>query len=95
MEATAESKLVDTRGNMMLRAAGRYRMNVGDPNEGGESNRQARESDMPVVVVIPGKVKPGGAKGHYYRESFKEYKLNRIGSNESSESWSRGTGRAV
>jgi hypothetical protein len=42
-------------------------MNVGDPNEGGKSNRQARESDMPVVVKIIGKVKPEGAKGHYYR----------------------------
>lgn len=26
-----------------------------------------RESDMSVVVKIPGEVKPGGAKGHYYK----------------------------
>lgn len=51
----------------MLRAIRRKRMNVGDPNEGGESNRQARESDMPVVVKIVGKVKPEGAKGHCYK----------------------------
>jgi len=25
-----------------------------------------RESDMPVLVKIPGKVKTGVAKGHYY-----------------------------
>ena len=56
-------------------------MNVGDPNEGGKSDRQARESDMPVVVKITGKVKPEGAKGHCYRECFKEYKLNRIDRN--------------
>jgi hypothetical protein len=27
----------------------------------------ARESEMPILVKIPGKVKPGGAKGHYFR----------------------------
>jgi len=40
-------------------------MNVGDPNDVGPSNQQARESDMPVVVMTPGKVKAGIAKGHY------------------------------
>jgi RNA-directed DNA polymerase len=30
-----------------------------------------RESDMPIVVKITGKVKPEGAKGHYYKEFFK------------------------
>ena len=28
---------------------------------------QARESDMPVVVKKPEKVKAGGAKGHYFK----------------------------
>ena len=41
-------------------------MNVGDPSD-AVSPPQARESDMPVVVKIPGKVKAGGAKGHYYK----------------------------
>ena len=44
-------------------------MNVGDPNDRGKS-AEARESDMPVVVKIPEKVKAGGAKGHYYRSNF-------------------------
>jgi RNA-directed DNA polymerase len=30
-----------------------------------------RESDMPIVVKITGKVKPEGAKGHYYKMFFK------------------------
>jgi hypothetical protein len=30
-----------------------------------------RESDVPIVVKITGKVKPEGAKGHYYKEFFK------------------------
>ena len=46
-------------------------MNVGDPND-TVSPPQARESDMPVVVKIPEKVKAGGAKGHYYKLCFKE-----------------------
>ena len=29
-----------------------------------------RESDMPIVVKIAGKVKPEGAKGHYYKSVF-------------------------
>ena len=41
-------------------------MNVGDPNGAGESTRRPRESEMPVVVKITGKVKAEGAKGHYY-----------------------------
>lgn len=40
-------------------------MNVGDPTEYRETAVLLRESDMPVVVMIPGKVKTGGAKGHY------------------------------
>ena len=47
-------------------------MNVGDPNETGIVHLLPRESDMPVVVKIPEKVKAGGAKGHYYKRSFKE-----------------------
>jgi hypothetical protein len=38
---------------------------------------------MPVVVKIPEKVKAGGAKGHYYKCSFKEYRPDKIDSNES------------
>ena len=41
-------------------------MNVGGPNA-AVSRPQARESDMPVVVRIPEKVKAGGAKGHCYK----------------------------
>ena len=41
-------------------------MNVGGPND-TDCLPQARESDMPVVVRIPEKVKAGGAKGHYYK----------------------------
>jgi hypothetical protein len=41
-------------------------MNVGDPND-AISPSQARESDMPVVMMIPEKVKAGGVKGHYYK----------------------------
>jgi hypothetical protein len=41
-------------------------MNVGDPNGICKVGIWARESDMPVVVKIPEKVKAGGAKGHYY-----------------------------
>lgn len=50
---------------------------------------------MPVVVMIPEKVKAGGAKGHYYKDCFKEYRPDRIDRNESGKSWSRGTGRVV
>ena len=39
-------------------------MNVGDPN-GFVVSKVSRESDMPVVVLIPEKVKAGVAKGHY------------------------------
>lgn len=55
-------------------------MNVGYPNETGLVCLLSRESEMPVVVMITGKVKPEGAKGHYYKQSFKEWKLNGIGS---------------
>ena len=41
-------------------------MNVGDPNVIMEKKTiKSRESEMPVVVKIPEKVKAGGAKGHY------------------------------
>jgi len=47
-------------------------MNVGDPNMTGDVHLLMRESDMPVVVKIAEKVKAAGAKGHYYKRSFKE-----------------------
>ena len=47
-------------------------MNVGDPNMTGNVHLLMRESDMPVVVMIAEKVKAEGAKGHYYKGSFKE-----------------------
>jgi hypothetical protein len=47
-------------------------MNVGDPNMTGRVHLLMRESDMPVVVKIAEKVKAEGAKGHYYKQSFKE-----------------------
>ena len=40
-------------------------MNVGDPNGCCLAGSMPRESDMPIVVKKPGKVKTGGAKGHY------------------------------
>ena len=58
-------------------------MNVGDPSGTGLVGLLMRESDMPVVVMKSGKVKAEGAKGHYYKQSFKEWKLNGIGSHES------------
>lgn len=45
-------------------------MNVGYPNRTTQDGLLLRESDMPIVVKIPEKVKAGGAKGHYYRRSF-------------------------
>ena len=45
-------------------------MNVGDPNRADSDHLLLRESDMPVVVKIPGKVKTGGAKGHYCNQIF-------------------------
>ena len=45
-------------------------MNVGDPTMADQGHLLLRESDMPVVVKIPGKVKTGGAKGHYCNEIF-------------------------
>ena len=47
-------------------------MNVGYPNMTGSVHLLMRESDMPVVVMIAEKVKAEGAKGHYYKRSFKE-----------------------
>jgi hypothetical protein len=41
-------------------------MNVGCPNDVAVGP-QARESEMPILVKIPEKVKAGGAKGHYYK----------------------------
>ena len=40
-------------------------MNVGDPNRAALVQLPLRESEMPIVVLIVGKVKPEGAKGHY------------------------------
>jgi hypothetical protein len=42
-------------------------MNVGGPNGTVVVELLPRVSDMPVVVVITGKVKAEGAKGHYYK----------------------------
>lgn len=67
VEATATCKPAGTRSKMMLRAVRRERMNAGDPNGTGEVRLLLRESDMPIVVKIAGKVKPEGAKGHYYK----------------------------
>lgn len=41
-------------------------MNVGDPNGMRKSAHSPRESEMPIVVKKPEKVKAGRAKGHYY-----------------------------
>jgi hypothetical protein len=41
-------------------------MNVGGPNGIWGSTYSPRESEMPIVVKKPGKVKTGRAKGHYY-----------------------------
>jgi hypothetical protein len=40
-------------------------MNVGDPNGICKVSILPRESEMPVVVKIPEKVKAGVAKEHY------------------------------
>lgn len=47
-------------------------MNVGDPNIGEVTTNRMRESDMPVVVMITGKVKTGVAKGHYCKTNFSD-----------------------
>jgi len=47
-------------------------MNVGGPNGTGLVGLLLRVSDMLVVVMKSGKVKAEGAKGHYYKQSFKE-----------------------
>jgi len=51
-------------------------MNVGDPNRLRSLRGGRRESEMPIVVMITGKLKPAGAKGHYYTERFYELNLN-------------------
>jgi hypothetical protein len=43
---------------------------------------------MSIVVLIAGKVKPAGAKGHYYTHRFYEYNLNRIDEYTSRKCWS-------
>ena len=58
-------------------------MNVGDPNGTDKVQLLPRESDMPVVVKIPEKVKAGGAKGHHCKGAFKEGQPNKIDCNES------------
>lgn len=45
-------------------------MNVGDPNRTESDQLLLRESDMPIVVLISGKVKTGVAKGHYCNQIF-------------------------
>lgn len=45
-------------------------MNAGDPNRTASDLLLLRESDMLVVVMIPGKVKAGVAKGHYCKSNF-------------------------
>jgi hypothetical protein len=44
-------------------------MNVGDPTS-SEDHLLLRESDVSIVVQIPGKVKAGVAKGHYCKSNF-------------------------
>ena len=57
----------------MLRVGRRQRTNVGGPN-GVEVPPQTRESEMPIVVLNPEKVKAGGAKGHYYKQRLQNEK---------------------
>jgi hypothetical protein len=45
-------------------------MNGGDPNRADIDHLLLRKSDMLLVVQIPGKVKTGGAKGHYCKSNF-------------------------
>jgi hypothetical protein len=66
LEEAASNKAGAARGNMMLRADRRQRMNVGDPN-GAQVQAQTRESEAPILVKIPEKVKAGGAKGRRYK----------------------------
>lgn len=76
-------------------------MNVGDPNDAGKSVRQARESDMPIVVKTPGKVKAGRAKGHYYKGVSKnveqteltEMEQERVGADGQGELFKRRRGQ--
>jgi hypothetical protein len=57
-------------------------MNVGYPNGAVNVHLLTRESDMPIVVMIYGKVKPDGAKGHYYKQVSLSFN-RQIESNES------------
>lgn len=74
----AKSKPADARSRMVLRAVQRWRMNVGDPNRVEKEQLPLRESDMPIVVKITGKLKPEGAKGHYCNKVSKKSKTNGI-----------------
>jgi len=68
VEETVKCKSTGTRSKMVLRAAQRLHMNVGDPNGAVQVRLLPRESEMPVVVMITGKVKTEGAKGHCYNK---------------------------
>lgn len=75
VEETVKCKSTGTRSKMVLLAARRLHMNpeesgqaVGDPNGTGQVRLLPRESEMPVVVKISGKVKTEGAKGHCYNK---------------------------
>jgi hypothetical protein len=57
-------------------------MNVGYPNVAVNVHLLTRESDMPIVVMISGKVKTEGAKGHYYKQVSLSFN-RQIESNES------------
>ena len=70
-------------------------MNVGDPNRTDIDHLLLRKSDMLVVVQIPGKVKAGGAKGHYCKQIFHSLTTVRIDLQPSSERRSCKAGRIV
>jgi len=74
----AKSKPADARSKMVLRAIQRWRMNVGDPTRVVKEQLPLRESDMPIVVMITGKLKPEGAKGHYCNDVSMKCKTNGI-----------------
>jgi len=71
VEETVKCKPTGIRGKMVLRAARRLHMNVGGPNGTVQVRLLPRESEMPVVVKITGKVKTEGAKGHCYNKRFR------------------------
>ena len=70
-------------------------MNGGDPNGIDKDHLSLRESDMPVVVLIPGKVKTGVAKGHYCKHIFVVTNTVRIDLQTSSERRSIRAGRGT